>query len=832
MNAIFPRISIRLAIIGMLILLIGSVSVVSIAGILQFRQNLSVKLNDIEEAQKQLSLISNANANLKLQLLNWKKFLLRATTEQSYFEHLSNFYDIERKTLISALELSTQLKENSNEHLILQEFLESHRELGIQYRNALRKFNSTNIDPHVTAELTIEDNDQRPVKLIEELQRLIENRLHLIRKQNDQEVEKSLIIGAFAIAGFSILAIFIVYILINKRLVMPLKSVVTIADQISKGNLDSEINSQRHDELGELFYSLNTMRLSLAQAQKDAQQFTEDLEHKVWEKTEELSRSEKLYRSLFDNADIAILNADFSQVYEFVENNQDNLTANFNEFIQTKTDELTVLAQTMKIRTINDATVSLFDGMSKSHVYENLEHLMMPNALDFLKKLMQAIILNEPTVRLEAPFKSLSERTLHTIVSCKLSKVDGITSVVPVSIIDVTEQRALEDQIRRTQKLEAIGQLTGGIAHDFNNILGIIQGNAELLEEKLSQHEKEHVEFKNIFRGLDRATDITSKLLTFSRKQTHKSAILNINTTITDLQTLVAKSLTAAITVETNLSEDLWLVNVDQGDFEDAILNLAINARDAMSAGGHLIIETQNKIIDTAFKKKNIHAQPGEYVMISISDTGEGMAEDIKQKIFEPFFTTKDQGKGTGLGLSMVYGFITRTGGFIDIYSVPGKGTTFRLFLPRSQALATDQPKEIEDNEALPVGNETILIVDDEIMLSEIAQSILRKLGYKTLISSNGEAALQVLEQNHASIDLLFSDIVMPGKVDGFTLADTVSRNWPGVKVLLTSGFAKSAEQKQDMNNMQITNMKKNLLDKPYNKIELAKAIRSTLDAG
>ncbi len=404
---------------------------------------------------------------------------------------------------------------------------------------------------------------------------------------------------------------------------------------------------------------------------------------------------------------------------------------------------------------------------------------------------------------------------------------------------DLTFIKELEDQkiayemrLQQSQKMEAIGTLAGGIAHDFNNILGIIQGNAELLEEKLSQHEKEHVEFKNIFRGLDRATNITSKLLTFSRKQTHKSAILNINTTITDLQTLVAKSLTAAITVETNLSEDLWLVNVDQGDFEDAILNLAINARDAMSAGGHLIIETQNKIIDTAFKKKNIHAQPGEYVMISISDTGEGMAEDIKQKIFEPFFTTKDQGKGTGLGLSMVYGFITRTGGFIDIYSVPGKGTTFRLFLPRSQALATDQPKEIEDNEALPVGNETILIVDDEIMLSEIAQSILRKLGYKTLISSNGEAALQVLEQNHASIDLLFSDIVMPGKVDGFTLADTVSRNWPGVKVLLTSGFAKSAEQKQDMNNMQITNMKKNLLDKPYNKIELAKAIRSTLDAG
>ncbi|MCW8825833.1 MAG: ATP-binding protein, partial [Gammaproteobacteria bacterium] len=279
--------------------------------------------------------------------------------------------------------------------------------------------------------------------------------------------------------------------------------------------------------------------------------------------------------------------------------------------------------------------------------------------------------------------------------------------------------------------------------------------------------------------------------------------------------------------VQTNLADDLWPVEIDTSDLEDALLNLSLNARDAMPNGGVLVIETANKHLDANYVKQNPNAHEGDYVMISISDTGSGMSKEVQKQIFDPFFTTKERGKGTGLGLSMVYGFVQRSGGQIQIYSEVGQGTTFHIYLPRSQ---TAYDEHITKSAVeVPRGNETILIVDDEESLAEIAIDYLEQLGYQTLVAYSGKQALEMLSAND-SIDLIFSDVVMPGGIDGYHLAFNALKQKPEIKILLSSGFTSKREEFTNGEQQIYLKLAENLLSKPYNISELAVAIRQTLD--
>ncbi|MEH6404779.1 MAG: PAS-domain containing protein [Sneathiella sp.] len=393
---------------------------------------------------------------------------------------------------------------------------------------------------------------------------------------------------------------------------------------------------------------------------------------------------------------------------------------------------------------------------------------------------------------------------------------------------DITDRKLLEEQVRRAQKMEAVGQLTGGIAHDFNNILGIIQGNLELLLEATQDEVSLHY-IKNAQKGIDRGGDITRKLLGFSRKDAGKIVTVSVNASLVNLKALIARSLTAYINVETNLYEDLWPISIDTGDFEDAILNLSLNARDAMPDGGSLIIETQNKYLDDDELKHHGGGHSGEFAMVSVSDTGIGMDEGTKERVFEPFYTTKEHGKGTGLGLSMVYGFVQRSGGHLNIYSELGKGTTIRMFFPRTKNEISEEKVQNRQISDLPKGVETILVVDDEQGLRDIATRHLESLGYTIVTAENGEKALNIVEERH-DIDLVFSDVVMPGDLDGYQLAAQANIRRPNLKFLLTSGFTRTAQKSLDTESEFITNLNKNVLSKPYNKSELAKALRNTLD--
>jgi len=279
------------------------------------------------------------------------------------------------------------------------------------------------------------------------------------------------------------------------------------------------------------------------------------------------------------------------------------------------------------------------------------------------------------------------------------------------------------------------------------------------------------------------------------------------------------KSLTASIKIETSFAENLWPIEVDPGDLEDTILNLSLNSRDAMPDGGTLAIQIANKTIDESYVKLNPSSKVGDCVLISVTDTGEGMSEEVKEQVFEPFFTTKQQGKGTGLGLSMVYGFVQRSGGHISIYSEVGRGTTFNILIPRAKT--TDAQKGLNSQSIEPCrsGNQTLLIVDDEDDLCDVAASGLSGLGYKTLTASNTSLALEILESGE-KIDLMFSDVIMPGSLNGFQLAEAAHRNYPDLKILLASGFTKRQDYTKNENTY-IANLANNLLSKPYNLTEL-----------
>ena len=394
------------------------------------------------------------------------------------------------------------------------------------------------------------------------------------------------------------------------------------------------------------------------------------------------------------------------------------------------------------------------------------------------------------------------------------------------SLTDMTTEKQLENQLRRAQKMDAIGQLTGGIAHDFNNLLGIIVGNLDLAQRKLADDVKIEKYIGKAQSAAERGSDLTRRLLNFSRQVPAENQIVDINETIRDIRELISRSLTADISVDLLLAEDTWPVTIHKGDFEDALINLAVNARDAMSQGGILLIETRNVQIDQLAPDVDLIAY-GDYVELTVSDTGEGMNSEVASRVFEPFFTTKAHGKGTGLGMAMVYGFVQRSKGTISVYSEEGIGTTFKIRLPRAAQDGAQVSKTLSKDDAkhLPGGTETILIVDDEVELTNVARTVLNELGYKTVVAHNAPEAVTALNTD-THFDIMFSDVVMPGGMNGYELADKASVLRPDMKILLASGFTAGAAK----HTLKDRNAFYPLLNKLYTNMELAQEVRRILD--
>ncbi|WP_247653649.1 PAS domain S-box protein [Labrenzia sp. PHM005] len=394
------------------------------------------------------------------------------------------------------------------------------------------------------------------------------------------------------------------------------------------------------------------------------------------------------------------------------------------------------------------------------------------------------------------------------------------------SVTDLTEQEQLENQLQRAQKLEAIGQLTGGIAHDFNNILGIVKGNLELGLRRAEDGSKIAGYFQKANRATERATKITQQLLSFSRQKEYYSDNLScdLNHALSDVEALLQGSITKGVQLHIKVHDKPLIAHVDMGDLQDVIINLAVNARDAMHNKGILKIELSEISVSNRPPPSLKGLSSGQYGVVSVADCGPGIPEEIRSRIFEPFFTTKPKGHGTGLGLAMVYGFAKRCRGEIKVSSEAGVGTIFQIFIPLLDADKETIESINTNNYPPPRGKEKILIVDDEPDLATYAQVTLEDLGYRASTCSSPAAALEFLRTN-ADVDLVLSDVVMPGPVNGFELIAKVQKSYPEIKHLLTSGFPDEVLQGRGDSHSK-------LLIKPYDRQSLAAAVRTTLDEG
>jgi two-component system, cell cycle sensor histidine kinase and response regulator CckA len=400
----------------------------------------------------------------------------------------------------------------------------------------------------------------------------------------------------------------------------------------------------------------------------------------------------------------------------------------------------------------------------------------------------------------------------------------GVPQYLLTFIDDVTERKAVDAQLRQAQKMEAVGNMTGGLAHDFNNLLTVIIGNLDLLRDDVAGNPAAEQRLETILNASERGADLTRQMLAFSRRQPLRSKPIDVNALLDKTIRLLKRALGENVTITLHLATELPAALVDETQLETAIVNIAINARDAMPEGGTLTLETQPVFLDESYATRHPEVRAGEYTCIAITDTGKGMPANVLERIFEPFFTTKEDGKGTGLGLSMVYGFVKQSGGHISVYSEPGRGTAFKLFLPVAARAISDLHRGAPDRHAGQTGaGEVVLAVDDNAEVRATAVHHLRALGYNVLEAASAQSALEILNTGE-KIDLLFTDIVMPGGVNGKELATRARRLRPGLKVLFTSGFPGNS-----LSNGGELDPADALLSKPYRNHELALALQKML---
>jgi len=383
---------------------------------------------------------------------------------------------------------------------------------------------------------------------------------------------------------------------------------------------------------------------------------------------------------------------------------------------------------------------------------------------------------------------------------------------------------ASEEKLRQSQKMEAVGQLTGGLAHDFNNLLLVIIGSLDLLLESGKGGEEVRQLAQEAHAAAERGADLTRSLLAFARRQPLRPQRVSVNDLVSGIARLLSRTLGERIEVALDLAPDVWSVAVDPAQLEATLTNLATNARDAMPKGGRLTIATANRQLDDDYASQHAEVTPGDYAMIEVSDTGVGMPPAVMARIFDPFFTTKARGEGTGLGLSMVFGFMKQSGGHINVYSEPGVGTTFRMYLPRDRHALDAETRRVRAAELPRSGGETVLVVEDNPMISRLVVVQLGTLGYQVRQAENAAAALEILTSAER-IDVVFADVVMPGQLDGYDLAEEVLASWPSIKIVLTSGFPGTNHHRDIGAIGDIP-----LLTKPYRREDLAQILRDVLD--
>jgi PAS domain S-box-containing protein len=454
----------------------------------------------------------------------------------------------------------------------------------------------------------------------------------------------------------------------------------------------------------------------------------------------------------------------------------------------------------------------------------NLAQIVAPAFQEKAKEMIRRKLAGESVTAYELDLVAKDGSHVAVEVNTRLVFQNGTPIGVQGIARDVTERKQLEEQLRQSQKLEAIGQLAGGVAHDFNNLLTVILGYADLSLSRLPANEQLCRNLEEIKKAGERAASLTRQLLAFSRKQVLQPRVFALNTIVADLEKMLRRMIGEDIEFRTNLGAGIGNVKADPGQIEQVIMNLVVNARDAMPSGGKLTIETNNVELDETYERQHISAIAGSYVLLAVGDTGTGMDEQTRKHIFEPFFTTKESGKGTGLGLSMVYGIVKQSGGNIWVYSEPGIGTTFKIYLPRV-AEPAEKYKHVAAAHHLPTATETVLLVEDAEMVRDLAKEVLETNGYRVLEATNVREALLICEQSRETIHILLTDVVMP-EMSGPELVSRLVSTHPEMRVLYMSGYTEDTIVHHG-----VLEEGTNFIEKPFTPDLLALKVREVLEA-
>jgi len=477
---------------------------------------------------------------------------------------------------------------------------------------------------------------------------------------------------------------------------------------------------------------------------------------------------------------------------------------------------------------VNQATAEIY-GTTVDGLVGKTDADFNPNAEEvahFLRDDREVMASGRPKFVPEEPVTNPHTKQTRWFQTIKLPlRLPGEEAVTMLGVAtEITERKLLEEQLLQSQKMEAVGQLAGGVAHDFNNILTAIVGYSDLLAAELGDNAQQREDIEEIRKAARRAAALTRQLLSFSRKQVLEPRIVDVNGVVLNLDKMLRSLMSENIELETQLAEDLDAARVDPNQLEQVIMNLAINARDAMPDGGTVTIETANATLGEDYAAKHVSVIPGVYVMLAVTDTGCGMTEATKARIFEPFFTTKPAGRGTGLGLSTVYGIVKQSGGNIWLYSEPNKGTTFKIYLPAVDALPEDIGKAAPV-EAERQGSGTVLVVEDDEQLRRLTHRALAAQGYEVLEADRGRSALDAARRHEGPIDLLVTDLVMPD-TNGPKLAETLRAARPGLRVLFMSGYPEGAIVHHGMLEAGVA-----YLAKPFTTEAITRKVREVLEA-
>lgn len=516
---------------------------------------------------------------------------------------------------------------------------------------------------------------------------------------------------------------------------------------------------------------------------------TQDIQERK-EMEEELRSSEQRFRALFQEVPISLWEEDLSGVYDYLTGQGRTPGEDLEEYFEQHPEAVEECGRRVVVTAVNDASAELHRASSPEQLVTRLPETFTERSWEAFRAHLVAVWRGDTSWRGEVELQTLDGQLLHAVIQSSVPmQYQQRMARIFVSITDVTEKTSLEAQLRQAQKMESIGRLAGGVAHDFNNLLTVILSSAEMVLEDLDPGDPACTDLEQIVEAGQRANDLTQQLLTFSRKQVVAPQVIDLNAELQNATVVLRRLIGEDIELQLVLADDLAAAHLDRGQLNQVLLNLVVNARDAMPEGGRLVLQTRN----ASPSREGSGQQPREptHVLLAVSDSGHGMAGDVLSQVFEPFFTTKPMTRGTGLGLSTVHGIVKQAGGFVDVDSQPGQGTTFRVFFPTTtRAREPAPPTESEPPQTLaPATTATILLIEDEDAVRRAALKILEKAGYVAFAATTPHEALRLAQEHGASLDLVLTDIVMP-EMSGTLCYERLQERIPGIKVLFMSGYA------------------------------------------